>query len=308
MNPLISIIIPVYNVEKYLDKCVESVVNQTYKNLEILLVDDGSPDNCPQMCDAWAEKDGRVKVMHVENNGVAEARNKALEAAEGDYIGFVDSDDWIEPNMYEYLLKIIEDYDCDISVCSYQINDGSLGDDKIVKLPAVKAINQIALGDYKYGVLWNKLFKKAVVEGVKMPELRYSEDMVFNYFAFKNAETVCESSLALYHYFQNDESTVHRAFDETKFAAVNARKIIIDDVSDGEGKPYAVKGFILSCYVFINDSVKSNTCLESREKARQYILEYKGYVLKSSFFSFKEKIKIVILWLFPKLYNKLISK
>ena len=104
-NPKISVIVPVYKVEKYLDKCVESIVNQTYKNLEIILVDDGSPDNCPAMCDEWAEKDERIRVIHKENGGLADARNAGMDIATGDYIGFVDSDDWIEPNMYEVLLK-----------------------------------------------------------------------------------------------------------------------------------------------------------------------------------------------------------
>ena len=117
-NPKISVIVPVYKVEKYLDKCVESIVNQTYKNLEIILVDDGSPDNCPAMCDEWAEKDERIRVIHKENGGLADARNAGMDIATGDYIGFVDSDDWIEPNMYEVLLKNALKYDADISTIS----------------------------------------------------------------------------------------------------------------------------------------------------------------------------------------------
>ena len=98
---LISVIVPIYNVEKYLDKCIESIVNQTYKNLEIILVDDESPDNCPEICDKWAERDSRIKVIHKENGGAGSARNAGIEASSGEWIGFVDGDDWIEPNMYE---------------------------------------------------------------------------------------------------------------------------------------------------------------------------------------------------------------
>ena len=104
MNQLISVIVPVYKVEQYLDRCVQSVVNQTYKNLEIILVDDGSPDNCPAMCDAWAEKDSRIRVNHKENGGVSSARNTGLDTATGDYITFVEADDWIESDMLEFLL------------------------------------------------------------------------------------------------------------------------------------------------------------------------------------------------------------
>lgn len=95
-DPLISVIVPVYKVEKYLDECVESIVNQTYRNLEIILVDDGSPDNCPQMCDDWAKRDARIRVIHKENGGLSSARNAGLDVCTGEYISFIDSDDWLE--------------------------------------------------------------------------------------------------------------------------------------------------------------------------------------------------------------------
>lgn len=115
MNPLISVIVPIYNVEKYLVRCVDSIVNQTYKNLEIILVDDGSPDRCPQMCDDYAEKDSRIKVVHKKNGGLSDARNAGMAVATGEYISFIDSDDWIETSMFELLLNNIFQYDCEIS-------------------------------------------------------------------------------------------------------------------------------------------------------------------------------------------------
>ena len=121
MTEKISIIVPVYKVEKYLDKCVRSIVEQTYKNLEIILVDDGSPDNCPAMCDEWARKDSRIAVIHKENGGVSSARNAGLAACTGDYVGFVDYDDWIEPDMYEYLLDISMKSNADVSRCAFVI-------------------------------------------------------------------------------------------------------------------------------------------------------------------------------------------
>ena len=107
MNPMISVIVPIYNVEKYLARCVDSIVNQTYKNLEIILVDDGSPDRCPQMCDDYAEKDSRIKVIHKKNGGLSDARNAGMAVATGEYISFIDSDDWIETSMFELLLNNI---------------------------------------------------------------------------------------------------------------------------------------------------------------------------------------------------------
>ena len=115
-NPLISVIVPVYNVEKYLGKCVDSILAQTYENLEIILVEDGTKDNSGAICDAYAAKDSRIRVIHKENGGLSSARNAGMDIARGEYFGFVDSDDWIEPKMYETLLNLAEKYHADL-VC-----------------------------------------------------------------------------------------------------------------------------------------------------------------------------------------------
>ena len=117
--PLISVIVPVYNVEKYLDRCVKSILRQTYKDFELILVDDGSPDKCPSMCDEWAKKDERIHVIHQKNQGLSAARNNALKKAKGNYISFIDSDDWISDDMLEDLLKLLFKYKADISVCNF---------------------------------------------------------------------------------------------------------------------------------------------------------------------------------------------
>ena len=117
MGSLISVIIPVYKVERYLPRCIDSILSQTYKNIELLLIDDGSPDSSGDICDEYAEKDPRVRMFHKENGGVSSARNLGLDEAKGDYIGFVDSDDYIAPGMYEKLVELIEDNNADIAVC-----------------------------------------------------------------------------------------------------------------------------------------------------------------------------------------------
>ena len=118
-EPLISIIVPVYNVEKYLSKCIDSIINQTYKNIEIILIDDGSTDSSGAICDKYALVDSRIHVLHIENSGVSNARNVGLNHATGDYIGFVDSDDYIEPNMYELLLEELIADDVDVVQCNH---------------------------------------------------------------------------------------------------------------------------------------------------------------------------------------------
>ena len=117
MQPLISVIIPVYKVELYLRECIDSVLAQTYQNLEVILVDDGSPDQCGSICEQYAEKDNRVCVIHKENGGLSDARNAGIDVAKGEYIGFVDSDDWVAPDMYECLYKASVEYNAEFVVC-----------------------------------------------------------------------------------------------------------------------------------------------------------------------------------------------
>ena len=119
---LISVIVPVYKVENFLDRCVESIVGQTYENLEIILVDDGSPDNCPAICDNWAKKDGRIKVIHKENGGLSSARNAGLDVVTGEYFGFIDSDDWIEKDFFEFLITNALKENADISRCGLYLD------------------------------------------------------------------------------------------------------------------------------------------------------------------------------------------
>ena len=119
---MVSVIIPVYKVEKYLDRCVESVCNQTYKDIEIILVDDGGIDKCPQKCDEWRKKDQRIKVIHQKNMGLSEARNSGLESSCGEYVIYVDSDDYIENDMIEILMTLIVKYDADIAVSTYRLS------------------------------------------------------------------------------------------------------------------------------------------------------------------------------------------
>lgn len=293
-NPLISIVVPVYKVEKFLNRCVESIVNQTYKNLEIFLIDDSSPDNCPEICDEWAEKDSRIKVLHIENKGVANARNCALKAVNGDYIGFVDSDDYIEPDMYQQLVELALKFDSDITMCSYQINDENRGKNISTEISKDDVMKRVLKCEYEYGVLWNKLFKSSVVKGLEIPDLKYSEDLVYNYYALKRAEVFAKTDLNLYHYFQNENGAVAASFNSVKYDAVKARKIILAD-APFEYKNYAVYGLVLSLYVFLNLSLTTNQCTDMLGDVRKEILNHKKDIMKSDLFSKKDKLKTFLL-------------
>ena len=212
--PLISIIIPVYQVEKYLDKCIASVVNQTYSNLEIILVDDGSPDNCPAICDAWKERDPRINVIHQENGGLSHARNEGLKLAVGEFIGFVDSDDWIEPNMYETLLSIMMDAGIDIAVCNYQNESEDLMIiNKKITLPITKiysveeALKLLLSGkSFIRSYVWNKLFKKRILKNLLFTEDKLYEDVVWTPQVIGLTNSIIIIDLPLYHYLGRPDS------------------------------------------------------------------------------------------------------
>lgn len=186
-KPLISVIVPIYKVEDFLDKCVKSILNQTYSNLEIILVDDGSPDKCPQMCDDWKRKDKRIKVIHKLNGGLSSARNKGLDMCAGEFIGFVDSDDYIAPDMYEKLYNTFETYDnIGVAACMIQgvQNDISVtfnaqwhtGQTRIVK-SCDFSIGM--LGQLYAHTAWNKLYKREIALSARFREGLNNEDMLY---------------------------------------------------------------------------------------------------------------------------------
>lgn len=211
---LISVIVPVYKVEKYLDKCVESIVNQTYENLEIILVDDGSPDNCPAMCDEWAERDSRIKVIHKENGGVSSARNMALDIASGDYIGFVDSDDWIEPDMYEILIKNAEKYNAEISRCaaSFDYDDRSEEYSETTSCTVYNGRDELVksvIFDDTYANLWSGIYKKSLFISVRFDDdIAVGEDWLVNYSLNKAANRKVIVKEHKYHYVQRENSAM----------------------------------------------------------------------------------------------------
>lgn len=308
MKPLISVIVPVYKTEKYLDKCVESIVKQTHQNLEIILVDDGSPDNCPSMCDAWAQKDSRIKVLHIENNGVANARNQALKITSGEYIGFVDSDDYIEPNMFQILLENLIHSNSDISVCGFQINDETDVYSNIRSVTRQEALKRICVGDYKYGVLWNKLYCKKIIGDTEMPHLACCEDLVFNYYVFKNANTIVECESKLYHYFQNEDGTVNGKFGYGAFDAVKSKKIMLEYENDTDLREYAVRGLISSCFVVLSGCIQNDVFPKEKKKLINTIKLHKEEILKSNLYSITDKLKTVLLLISPKIYETLLKR
>ena len=207
-SPCISVIVPVYNVAPYLERCVASICAQTYLNLEILLVDDGSTDDSGQICDRLARTDARIRVIHKENGGLSSARNAGLDAAAGDFVGFVDSDDWIEPDMYEAMLALMQRYDAQL-VCAGRYDVDETTSEKTVGLcPARQECisgealtGRIFVWDNCDSSACDKLFRAELFQNIRFPEGWVSEDVATIYRVTLRASRAGLCSRPLYHYF-----------------------------------------------------------------------------------------------------------
>lgn len=227
MDELISVIVPVYKVEPFICHCVNSILNQTYRNLEIILVDDGSPDRCPGICDEFKRKDNRVQVIHQNNGGGGDARNKALDIARGEFIVFVDSDDYIESTMIEILYNQFQD-EIDIVECDYCITEDDyaefdLNDSKIKLFTASEAMRENINDRIFRQLIWNKMYRKSVIKDTRFPIDKKIDDEFWTYQVLGNARKLIYSGKKLYAYRQQPNSVMHLLNIEKRYQAVEAK-------------------------------------------------------------------------------------
>lgn len=229
---LISVIVPVYNVEKYLNRCIHSILKQTYKNFELILVNDGSTDNCGKICDEFSEIDHRIRVIHKENRGLSSARNAGINAADGKYIVFVDSDDYVHEKMLEDLYESIIESDSDVALCNFiYVNEfGEELEDRNVKSPinneiltSYDALNRLsAINDCYYVVAWNKLYKRDLFEDMEFPDGKCHEDEFIVHEIFDKCKTVSCIKTPLYYYVQRCDSIMRQKYTIKRLDAVEA--------------------------------------------------------------------------------------
>lgn len=225
---LISVIVPVYKVEAYLDRCVQSIVDQTYTNLEIILVDDGSPDRCPQMCDEWAKRDSRIRVIHKENGGGAQARNVGLELASGEYIAFIDSDDYLLPGMYEELLHVLKQTDCDIVECDYyavtsDVFPQSEMDWEFQEYSPKEALEEHISDRIFRQIIWNKLYKAETIGKIRFVEGKKIDDEFWTYRVLGSAKRLVRIQDRLYCYRQHTNSIMHQIYSIENLVSIEAK-------------------------------------------------------------------------------------
>lgn len=227
-TPLISVIVPIYNISEYLNRCVNSICTQTYSNLEIILVDDGSPDNCPQLCDAWKEKDPRVLVIHKPNGGLSDARNAGMKIAQGEYISFVDGDDWLEKDFFSILTCIMNENGADIAEVGFRHCVEGEKYENISPMHESICLNRdeamANLIENKIPqVVWNKLYKKDIITDIPFEIGKYHEDEFWTYQVIDRVKTYVRSEYVGYNYFQRKGSIMGVGYSLKRLDAIEAK-------------------------------------------------------------------------------------
>lgn len=228
MNDIISVIVPVYKVEKYLKRCVDSILAQTYHNMEVILVDDGSPDNCGKICDQYAAQDSRIRVIHKENGGLSDARNVAIPLAKGDYIGFIDSDDWVSPYYVEHLYKAVAKCDADMGISWFEnVFEGknlqSKPEEELTRYESLTVEECLKKMLYQNGVefsAWGKLYKTEIFQDLRYPVGKLYEDIPVTYEAVKRSKKISVIGNVDYFYFQRADSIQNNAFNVRKMDGI----------------------------------------------------------------------------------------
>lgn len=310
---LITVVVPVYNMGKYLRRAVDSLLNQTYKNYEVILVDDGSTDDCPNICDEYAKKINRISTIHKENGGLSSARNAGIKIAKGKYIIFPDPDDWVEPSYLEFLYVLQQKYDVDLAISGHYVNDERCShihnengkEDVLTKEEAL----EVVLGPFGFcGFAWNKLYNVELIQKYDLKfdlELGMAQDLFFAFEYLLKCERVAYSSTPTYHYFQHEGGITNANLSQRKLSGLQTFRKIIEIAN--EEFPEAVnsaKGTIVNMSLsFIDIYYKSNT--NDKDLLRMLyknIIENKNPFFKSKIYSKSRKILAFIAIISPKMF------
>lgn len=309
MNDLISVIVPAYNIDKYIERCIKSILNQTYSNIEVIIVDDGSTDNTRSIIDEYALKDQRIIPIHKDNDGVSSARMEGIHRASGEWIGFVDGDDIIETNMYEVLINNAIKYNADISHCGYQMvfPDGHVlkfhGTGKTIKANTEEGLYNLLKADYVEPALVNKLYKKSLFNDIVNSSLwddsiKHNEDLLMNYILFKKSSKSYFIDLTLYSYMlrKNSASTSLPSLKSIN-DPLRVITIIKDDIED-----IGMYRLAYERYIRILININSQNIYENESKKSSNILkkEISSNMLKNC-----NSKKVIIMAIGSAYFNKL---
>lgn len=302
--PTISIIVPVYEVEQYMNRCINSIVNQTYENLEIILVDDGSTDSCPEICEEWAKMDNRIKVIHKKNGGLSDARNEGMKIATGELIGFVDSDDWISPDMYTILYEQMVKNDSEISACGVEkVWENKKEKERLTPLGSYvlnreEAMEAIIDESLLKQPVWYKLYKRKVIQNVSFPVGKCHEDVFWTYQIIGNANKVSIIDTPCYFYYQRKGSIMDDAYSLKRLDSIEAKVNRVNYIKNELPLLYELskRNLWFSCIYSMQMSLQyldSENFPIAKSKIKN-IIANDNYKPKIKGISFKEKIWIML--------------
>lgn len=313
MNDLISVIIPIFKVEAYLTRCVDSVLAQTYRNLEIFLVDDGSPDRCGEICDTYAQKDPRVKVIHKENGGLSDARNAALDVCTGEYISFVDSDDYVSEDFIESLYHAIQSNHTKLSVCGI-IKFDEFGNQAVDYAPA-ETESRVS-GDEMFETFirpaaWNKLYHKSIFRELRYPFGKLYEDLFIYHDILAMTDGIAFTGKNSYYYFNRQESIMNRRYDIGNTDLIEGldrrirklREMGKDEIANRQ----LVYVFNQTVEAFCSLSGKDDLVDKRLKEVKRICNQHFGEMISYSNFTKAQKVKISLFRFFPKLYLKVFT-
>lgn len=317
MGEKISVIVPVYNVEQYLERCVDSIINQTYTNLEIILVNDGSTDNSGKLCDELAKKDERIRVIHKENGGLSDARNRGIEEAESDLVGFIDSDDYIDSDMYEVLLKNLNDTDANLSMCAlYDVYNNTpeaqVTNKETWKLSSEQAIKMVMEAKILSVTAVNKLYRKSLFTDLKFEVGKIAEDAFIMIKLLDKCEKIVATNEKKYYYVHRENSITTQKFSTKFLNVIEAYEQNSNIILEKYPKLKDVAQTRMNwAYFYVLDRLLLDDNYNDKElenKLISYLKNHRKDILNDPLFTKGRKIGFIALLLSRNLYRKLIEK
>ena len=317
MGEKISVIVPVYNVEQYLERCVDSIINQTYTNLEIILVNDGSTDNSGKLCDELAKKDERIRVIHKENGGLSDARNRGIDESESDLVGFIDSDDYIDSDMYEVLLKNLNDTDADLSMCAlYDVYNNTpeaqVTNKETWKLSSEQAIKMVMEAKILSVTAVNKLYRKSLFTDLKFEVGKIAEDAFIMIKLLDKCEKIVATNEKKYYYVHRENSITTQKFSTKLLNVIEAYEQNSNIILEKYPKLKDVAQTRMNwAYFYVLDRLLLDDNYNDKElenKLISYLKNHRKDILNDPLFTKGRKIGFIALLLSRNLYRKLIEK
>jgi len=307
---LISVIVPVFKVEKYIRKCLDSIVTQTYPDIEIILIDDGSPDTCGEICEEYAKSDHRIKVYHKENGGLSDARNHGIERASGEYFTFVDSDDYLDNDYVEYLKSLIDSSNCKMSICQHRTlyDSGKVRDHSHNGIEVMRTrdcLERMLYHDVIDTSAWAKLYHRSLFDTVKYPKGKIFEDIGTTYRMMVQCEKIAVGYEAKYNYVFHNNSIVNGSFNEKKFDMLDMTDSMAEDVVKifPDLSAAVLRRRVYARFSTLNQMLNTNNYETERKKIIGFIKGNFKEILTNEKAPKRDKVALILLGISYKLYR-----